>query len=236
MSSKFPEKTSSISEIETFLDKVKKTPAISSTQQQGRLIFAMDATASREQLWDIASHQHAQMFNTVKAKNSLLVQLCYYRGFNEFYSSVWNKSAQALQQEILSVRCLAGRTQIGRVLKHALAETEKSRVSALVFVGDCVEESIDQLGQLAGKLGIYRVPLFLFQEGRDEVATRAFRHLAQLSGGAHCHFDANSAEQLGALLSAVAAYATGGKAALKCLENNKHPHIKALIEQIKDPS
>lgn len=234
MASKFPEKRASSKEIDAFLDKVNRTPVASTSADSGRLIFAMDATASRERVWDIASHQHAEMFNVVKTTKSLSIQLCYYRGFNEFYASSWSQSADALAREILSVRCLAGRTQISRVLEHALRETRQSKVSALIFVGDCVEESIDRLGQMAGELGIYRVPLFLFQEGNDSSATRAFKHLAQLSGGAHCHFDASSAEQLGVLLSAVAAYASGGKTAMKGLENQNSPYIKALLEQIKD--
>ena len=53
-----------------------------------------------------------------------------------------------------AVRCAGGLTQIRRVLDHALQETDREPVSALVFVGDCVEESIDELCDRAARLGI----------------------------------------------------------------------------------
>ena len=68
------------------------------------------------------------------------------------------------------VRCPAGRTQIARVLRHAIAETRAKRINALVFVGDAMEEPIDELCDLAGELGVLGLPVFLFHEGRDSVA------------------------------------------------------------------
>ena len=90
-----------------------------------------------------------------------------------------------------------------------------AKVNALIYVGDCMEEDVDQLGTLAGELGLIGVPVFLFQEGRDQRAERAFREIARLSRGAYCRFDAGSARQLRELLTAVAVYATGGRKALK---------------------
>jgi hypothetical protein len=112
------------------------------------------------------------------------------------------------------VRCLGGQTQIVRVLRHALGETAARKVNALVFVGDCMEEDIDALSRAAGELGLKGVPCFMFQEGDDPVATRAFQQVAKLTGGAWCPFDAGSAEQLRQLLRAVAVFAAGGRAAL----------------------
>lgn len=246
MSDKPIDLRSSSKEIEQFLEQVKNVPApvvgqkvvgqetAGSEVEVGRLIFAMDATASRERLWDIASHYHSEMFSAAAKSGKLSIQLCYYRGYGEFKATKWTQESQTLQRAISAVTCLAGRTQISKVLNHAITETQSNKVNALVLVGDCVEESIDRLGDLAGRLGILRVPVFVFQEGQDATATRAFSHLAKLSGGAHCHFDSHSAEQLGVLLAAVAEYATGGKAALKRLENQHRPHIKALLKQLKD--
>jgi hypothetical protein len=113
-----------------------------------------------------------------------------------------------------SVGCVGGETQIGRVLAHALREARGAKVNALVFVGDAMEEKIDELGRLAGELGLLGVPVFVFHEGGDEVAGRAFRQIARLSGGAYCPFDSGSADQLQQLLGAVAAFAAGGRKAL----------------------
>ena len=112
------------------------------------------------------------------------------------------------------VHCEGGHTQIRKVLSHASHEGKTAKVNALIYVGDCMEEDLDQLSQLAGELGLIGVPVFLFQEGHDQKAERAFKEIARLSRGAHCRFDAGSARQLRELLTAVAVYATGGRKAL----------------------
>ena len=62
-------------------------------------------------------------------------------------------------------------------------EAEREPVQALVFVGDCVEENVDELGQLAGELGLLGMRAFLFHEGRDARAAQAFRHVARAHPG-----------------------------------------------------
>lgn len=232
MSSTLPDKKSSQQEIQSFLDQVNKTP-VRTGKKRGRLLFAMDATASREHVWDIASQNHAAMFAETDKVSGLDVQLCYYRGFGEFKASDWTHQARDLQRQILSVHCLAGKTQIAKVLKYALKECKDKPINALVFVGDCVEEDPDLLGQLAGQLGILNVPIFLFQEGQDPIATRTFAHLATLSGGAHCHFDAKSAHKLAQLLAAVAVFASGGRGALSSNALSHDRDVKHLLEQLK---
>src|SRR3546814_4679873 len=93
------------------------------------------------------------------------------------------------------VFCLAGRTQIGKVLKRAAKETKQRKVAAVVFVGDAMEEDLDHLGHLAGELGLLGVPCFMFHEGGDPVARLAFQQIARLSGGAFCTFDSASARR-----------------------------------------
>ena len=95
------------------------------------------------------------------------------------------------------------------------ARARSGKVNALVYVGDCMEEDVDRLAGLAGELGMIGTPVFVFQEGRDSKAERAFREIARLSRGAYAPFDAGSARQLRELLTAVAVYAAGGRKALK---------------------
>jgi hypothetical protein len=131
------------------------------------------------------------------------------------------------------VRCLAGKTQIARVLKNAIVEAKRGRVGALVFVGDAMEENIDTLGELAGRLGLLGVRAFIFHEGRDATAGRAFQHFAKLTGGACCRFDASSAKQLRELLAAVAVYAAGGRAALEDYGRKKGGEVLRLTHQVR---
>jgi hypothetical protein len=128
------------------------------------------------------------------------------------------------------MRCLGGYTQISKVLTHARREGEKQKVNALVYVGDCMEEDIDHLANLAGELGLLGVPAFMFQEGRDAAAEKAFREIARLTKGAYCRFVAGSADQLRDLLRAVAAYAAGGR---KALEGSARGRGQLLLEQLK---
>ena len=202
-------------DVDAFLERVAMTPAPRGEGGRGRLIFAMDATASRAPTWDTACHTQGQMFEETDALGGLEVQLVFYRGFRECKSSPWLSDSAALVQRMARVYCVGGHTQIERMLKHALKETKRHKVNALVFVGDCMEEDVDRLCHLAGELGLLGVPVFIFHEGGDPVAARAFQQISRLSNGAYCRFDMGSAEQLRSLLGAVAVFAAGERRALE---------------------
>jgi hypothetical protein len=225
------ERRSTRAEVDAFLKDVRALKP--SGAGHGRLIFAMDATMSRQPSWDLALELQADMFKAVKAVGGLDVQLVYFRGFNECQASKWVGDPEALARLMRKVSCQGGFTQIGKVLSHARRESAAVKVNALVYVGDCMEEDVDLLSQLAGELGLIGVPVFLFQEGREPKAERTFREIARLSRGAYCRFDAGSAKQLRELLTAVAVYATGGRKALKDFsdETNSGAALR-LLEQL----
>jgi hypothetical protein len=182
-------------------------------------MFALDATASRAPTWAIARDLQANMFRAAAPIGHLDVQLVYYRA-GECRASKWVSSGEHLAQLMHRIECEAGYTQIGRVLAHALRETEMTAVQALVFIGDAMEEQIEELAGMAGQLGTQGVPIFLFQEGRDPAVRKAFRLLALKSGGAYFEFNPNTSratEQLSAQLNAVARLAVGDVGALSRL-------------------
>ncbi len=220
-------------EIDAFLDKVRATPAPHSGPGRGRLIFAMDATMSRQPTWDRAMHIQSEMFEETAQIGGLDVQLVFFRGFNECRSSKWAGDARELARLMTQVDCRGGHTQIGRVLKHVRKEAANGKVNAVVYVGDCMEESVDRLCNAAGELGLLGVPMFMFQEGMEPIAETAFREIARLTGGAYCRFDAASAQQLRDLLSAVAVYAAGGRKALADRSKQKGGEAQLLLEQLK---
>jgi hypothetical protein len=197
---------------------------------RGRLVFAMDATMSRQPTWDMALALQADMFHAVKAVGGLDVQLVFFRGAGECRSSRWVSDPDALAALMTRVTCAGGYTQIRKVFSHARAESAKKPVNALVYVGDCMEEDIDDLCGRAGELALLGVPVFLFQEGSDPRAETAFREIARLTRGAYCRFDAGSAAQLRELLSAVAVYAAGGRKALEALTGQG---ARALLQQLE---
>ncbi|MCG8554938.1 MAG: VWA domain-containing protein [Proteobacteria bacterium] len=211
---------SSRAQLHAFLAEATRTP-VRLSEGRGRLLFALDATASREPTWSQACALQAEMFKETTALGGLEVKLCYYRGLGDFGSSPWLEQSEQLLGHMAEVHCVGGLTQIGRVLRHALALSQGARINALVFVGDCVEECTDTLSQLAGKLGLFGIPAFVFQEGHDPRAEQVFRHIAALTRGAYGRFDAGSARQLRDLLRAVAVYAAGGRTAL-----DRHARLK----------
>jgi hypothetical protein len=201
--------------VDAFLDQVRRMPAVRTETGRGRLVFALDATASREPTWDRACRIQGEMFEATAGLGGLEIQLVFYRGFAECKASRWMSRAAELHGAMTAVRCAAGATQIERVLAQALKETKVHRIQGLVFVGDAMEENVDALAARAGELALLGVPAFMFHEGRDPVAARAFRTVAQITRGAYCPFDLASAETLRELLAAVAVYAAGGRKALE---------------------
>lgn len=221
--------------VDAFLRKVAAAPAPmrgGGRDRGGRLIFAMDATASREPTWDRACGIQGRMFEEAAGVGDLRLQLCYYRGYGECRASRWYDNARDVVRAMSAVRCAGGLTQIRKVLNHALEETGRAPVDALVFVGDCLEENIDELCDRAARLGVHGVPAFLFHEGDDPAAARGFREIARLSGGACCRFDANSADELRELLSAVALYAVGGRRALAHYGDRTGGLVRQIAHQL----
>jgi hypothetical protein len=201
--------------VAAFLDKVASMPAIRpASGKPGRLIFAIDATASRQPSWDRACQVQGEMFMAVKDVGGLAVSLAYFRGFNEFAATPFLTNADDLARRMSGVGCLGGHTQILRTLKHARDESQREKVNAVILIGDALEEDVDPICHVAGELGLRGTPVFCFQEGHNPIAGNAFRQIAKLSGGAWAPFDSGSAGALRDLLRAVAVFAAGGRQAL----------------------
>ena len=219
--------------VQEFLRQVAATPARAPAGPRGRLLFGMDATASREPTWDTACQITGDMFAEAATVGGLDVQLVFYRGFGQMKASPWVSGAAELIPIMSRVRCLGGHTQLERLLRYAVAETRRQRLNALVFIGDCLEEDVDRVCAQAGELGLLGVPCFMFHEGHERVAGQAFRHIAELTRGAFCRFDAASPGELRALLAAVAVYAAGGRRALADYGRRKGGDVLKLAHQVR---
>jgi hypothetical protein len=180
-----------------------------------RMIFAMDATGSREPTWEMAGKLHREMG---AALGSLTLQLVFFGG-TACKASQWVVGGQRLAELMIKVRCATGCTQISRVLRHVLTESGGHTIRALVYVGDCCEESGEELFALAEQLKRQRIPIFLFHEGYNSVAEPIFRRLAKITDGIYASFDAGSAEQLRKLLTGAAEYAAGKHQSIGALRN-----------------
>lgn len=219
--------------VRDFLNQVSRISSPSSEGPHGRLIFGLDATMSREPTWDTACQIQAEMFSETSAIGGLDIQLAYFRGFNEFYAGNWTSEPAELLKQMTGIRCRGGYTQIERLLRHTVGETKASRVNALVFIGDSMEENIDAVCAAGGELGLMGVPAFLFHEGENSQAERTFRELARLTHGVYYNFDSSSAAILRDLLSAAAVYAVGGRKALADYGRRKGGGVLRISRQLK---
>jgi hypothetical protein len=225
------------SRVTAFLEKVRTSRA--------RLIFALDATFSRQPTWDLACKLQSEMFSEVAKIGGLEIQLVYYRGI-ECKSSAWTLDADELARLMRKTECEGGHTQIERILTHVRTEHAREKVAAVIFVGDAVEEPPSKLYAAAAGLGTPPPPLFMFQEGDglampldqhgmpldapSQTVEQVFREIVRLTNGAYARFNAGSARELGELLRAVAAFATGGLQALADLRSDS---ARKLLGQMK---
>jgi hypothetical protein len=195
---------------------------------RARLIFALDATASRQPTWDQAAVLQAQMFAAAATAGNLSCQLVYYRGYNgECRATQWFDSPKALGEAMNKIVCMAGHTQIEKVLKHAAREHAKTPIAALILISDACEESESALYTAAREL---TVPCFVFQEGHSDLVAGIYNRIAEITQGAVAQFDSSSATKLADLLKAVAAFAAGG---IKALEAQKSAAATLLLAQMK---
>jgi hypothetical protein len=193
--------------IEDFLAKAEWGPA----PVRKRLIFAIDATASRQPTWDLASQVQGQMFVEAGRYGGLDVQLVYFRGFDEVTATKFFGSTMPLVQAMSGVACRAGHTQLAKVLKHVAREHEQAPVAAVILIGDFCEEKLDDVGHA---VSLVKVPVYAFLEGDEPEGKAVFELIANATGGVVLAFNANSPNQLRELLGAVAAYVVGGLEAL----------------------
>ncbi len=203
--------------IDVFLNSARAVGPSATAEGRPRLVFALDATMSRQPTWDLACRVQAEMFQVTETVGGLAVQLVYFRGFNECRASRWVLAPGALTDLMTQIACRGGQTQLGRVLRHVCNEARKVGVKALVYVGDAMEEPVDEVCAAAGDLGLLGVRAFMFHEGGDPTAAAAFKEIARLTGGAYVRFDGGAPQSLAGLLRAVAVYASSGVDALNRL-------------------
>src|SRR5215467_1684108 len=120
--------TSPRAEIDRFLDQVKALGPTAKAGRHGRLIFALDATMSRQPTWDHACKLQAEMFREAAAVGGLDIQLIYYRGLAECRASSWIADSERLGTLMSGIDCRGGQTQIAKVLAYALRENDTGKV------------------------------------------------------------------------------------------------------------
>src|SRR5262249_16179634 len=194
---------------------------------RGRIAFVIDATMSREQTWDAAAQLQAEMFGEAAKLAALEMQITYFRGLDEVRSSNWTSDARELQHWMGRIRCESGHTKYARAFAHVRKEHKHQPISAVIVVGDALEEERRTLSDGVAGLG---VPCFMFQEGPAPDVHQVFEEMARLTKGAYCAFDTGAIDRLRDLLRAVAAFAVGG---LTALADQRTDSARKLLGQMK---
>lgn len=220
------------SDVDAFLEAAHDV-ARSEATPAGRLIFALDATMSRQATWDLAQSLQGRMFEAAQKVGGLDVQLVYFRGYGECRASRFVSGGEGLAELMSRITVRGGLTQIRKVLAHVATEAKRRPVGALVFVGDAMEENVDAVAGAAGEIALVGVKAFMFQEGDDPAARRAFSEVARITGGAYETFGPGAAQRLAALLAAAASYAAGGRSALEALADQT-PEARRLLNQMRN--
>lgn len=185
-----------------------------------KLLFTMDATISRQTCWSMARELTVGMFQAVP--EGLEIALGYHSGGRVQEITPFSSNYQLFSQQILSVECAAGLTDLNGILSSSL---NFNRLKVIIYIGDCYEENLSQGISLAQKLKLQGTKIFLFHDNgsvgyNTAEGKEAFEKIAQANGGAVFSFDSSSPAVVAELLAAIAYYAAKGLEALKQLKSS----------------
>jgi hypothetical protein len=193
------------------------------------LVFAVDATASREPAWAAARQVTDALVKALPG--ALDVALAVHGGSRVHTFTAFTSDANTLRDRAAGVACQAGVTRLLPILSASL---KQPGVRVVIYVGDVFEESVIQGRRLADAMGAQGTRLIVLHDTADPAARRdadVFWDFAKRTGGCVLPFDASASGRLRDLLSAVAVYAVGGE---KLLRERRHdlPGAIALLEHL----
>jgi hypothetical protein len=205
-------------------------PELPARARSQRLLFAVDATASRESAWNTAKRLTDTLFTAVPDRCP--ISLAVHGGSRVHTFTPFTTNAASLRSKAASVQCEAGGTTLLPILRRALALTD---IGTIVYVGDHFEESKREAFGLAQLLAGQRTRLIVLHDGRNNATRAFFRLLAEATEGTVLPFDANAVDGLRDLLHAVVVMTVHGLDHLRSHE----AHIKGatlLLQHLRtDP-
>ena len=197
------------------------------SKKQIDLLIAFDATASRQNMWETAKKVQSELFQTATETAHITAKIGYFRGHEECRISKAHNNADQIVNLMNSVKCQAGGTQLGKLLKHS----QTSKQDAVIYTGDTIDpvEDFEHLKNLASE---QPAPWYIIHDQSNHPGKEAFsnfQQLAKLTGGAAMSYGKESAERETSLketFAAIAALSTGG---LKALSAQKtEPALRLL--------
>ncbi len=231
-----------------FADKIRSskasvsTPANDTVVQQAlspqgrlRLLFRIDATASRRPSWDLARTITAVMFDSLP--DQLDVALTWHASSMLQEITPFASDATRFAEAVRAMHTQAGATRLNAILQEAIGISPHIR--ALVYAGDCYEEEVEIAYAQARKLKLLGVKCFFFHDTLSDPnspyvrqAREVFEKIVAITGGMVLSFAPDTPEQMKDPLEAIATYAAGG---LKLLEQRQKalPAAKTVLKALE---
>ena len=178
-----------------------------------RMVFAFDATASREAAWDAARQTTDAIFRALPGQ--LDVALAVHGGDRLHTFTAFLPDPAALRDKAASIRCEAGQTCLVDVLDRTRGSAD---VRVCLYIGDVFEEDEGAAYAAADALRLRGCRVIVLQDGDDPRSARVFGEIARRTQGALLPFDADAIGKIRELLEAVSVLAVGG---VRLLETKK---------------
>jgi len=192
-----------------------------------RMVFAIDATASREDAWSTAQDVTDALFAAVPG--ALDIALAVHGGGELHTFGGFSADAAAIRQAAAAVTCRAGGTRLIEIMERV---RDEARVKVLLYIGDAFEEFEEDAVAAAQDLARAGTRCIILQDGDDEHAGSVFGSIAEITGGALLPFDGTAPGRLRDLLRAVATLAAGGVTLLEARQQAL-PGARRLLENLR---
>jgi len=216
-----------------WLEKLYPTPSRAAVEprvagKRGKLLFAIDATASREPAWEAAKQLTDSFFDAVPGM--IDIGLAAYGGNRVHTFTPYVADARRLRRLASGISCRAGYTQLLPILRRVV---ETGDVGVVLYITDAFEEDATTAARLAEMLKAKGTRVIVLFDGWSDSEARAvFEDLAARTGGAVLPFEASAIERLKGLIAAAAVLAVGGEVLLAA-KSNSLPGATLLLEYLK---
>jgi hypothetical protein len=208
-----------------------KPPPPPQPAARSKLVFAFDATSSRQHAWDTAVPLTDSLLSALP--DQLDVALAVHGGEKVHTFTSFTSDAGKLRDRAAGVQCIAGETRLLEILGRVLKIKD---VSTVVYIGDIFEESERHGRKYADALKVNGTRLIIlhdYRPGRFSNEKGIFAEMAARSGGTVLPFEASSLPKLKELLSAIAVLAVGDVPALAAQQETM-PGARLLLEGLAE--
>jgi len=175
-----------------------------------RLVFAVDATASREATWRSAQQITNKMFGVIP--DALDVALAVHGGGDVHTFTAFSADVGEFGKRAAAVTCRSGTTRLGDIMTRTL---EAGGVRVMSYIGDAFEEDVDEVLDLAARFRLRGIQAVMLADGADGDTLAVFEQIAERTGGAVLDFRSGDLDLMGELLAGVASLAIGGRRLLE---------------------